>query len=75
MSEADGAENWQFWIDRGGTFTDCIGVSPQGTLYTSKVLSDESAPLLAIAAVLRSDATGGTYAQPLASPLMMRGST
>ncbi|MCH2173610.1 hydantoinase/oxoprolinase family protein, partial [Myxococcota bacterium] len=44
---------WEFWIDRGGTFTDCIGVSPEGTLYTSKVLSDESAPLLAIHSVLR----------------------
>ena len=22
------AERWQFWIDRGGTFTDCIGRNP-----------------------------------------------
>src|SRR5579872_4269401 len=30
---------WQFWIDRGGTFTDVIGVSPQGQLHVRKVLS------------------------------------
>jgi len=30
---------WQFWIDRGGTFTDVIGVSPEGALHVRKVLS------------------------------------
>ncbi|MDB6162282.1 MAG: 5-oxoprolinase and Methylhydantoinase - like protein [Gammaproteobacteria bacterium] len=30
---------WQFWIDRGGTFTDVIGVSPTGQLHVRKVLS------------------------------------
>jgi 5-oxoprolinase (ATP-hydrolysing) len=30
---------WQFWIDRGGTFTDVIGLSPQGALHVRKVLS------------------------------------
>src|ERR1700736_6238878 len=30
---------WQFWIDRGGTFTDVIGVSPKGELHVRKVLS------------------------------------
>src|SRR5512140_1886224 len=30
---------WQFWIDRGGTFTDVIGVSPAGQLHVRKVLS------------------------------------
>ncbi|MBL4637622.1 MAG: hydantoinase B/oxoprolinase family protein [Kofleriaceae bacterium] len=39
------ATSWQFWIDRGGTFTDCIGVSPGGTLTTAKVLSSATAPL------------------------------
>jgi 5-oxoprolinase (ATP-hydrolysing) len=34
---------WQFWIDRGGTFTDVIGVCPQGQLYVRKVLSAASA--------------------------------
>jgi len=35
-----GGDRWQFWIDRGGTFTDLIGRSPQGTLHTLKLLSD-----------------------------------
>src|SRR5580693_165825 len=30
---------WQFWIDRGGTFTDVIGLSPSGELHIRKVLS------------------------------------
>jgi 5-oxoprolinase (ATP-hydrolysing) len=33
---------WQFWIDRGGTFTDVIGVSPDGQLHVRKVLSQRS---------------------------------
>src|SRR5579883_2261609 len=31
---------WEFWIDRGGTFTDVIGRRPDGTLVTHKLLSD-----------------------------------
>lgn len=31
--------HWQFWIDVGGTFTDCIARSPGGALTTVKVLS------------------------------------
>ncbi|MFN8551020.1 MAG: hydantoinase B/oxoprolinase family protein [Candidatus Obscuribacterales bacterium] len=31
---------WQFWIDRGGTFTDVIGLSPNGDLVTEKLLSE-----------------------------------
>ncbi|MFZ2653105.1 MAG: hydantoinase B/oxoprolinase family protein [Burkholderiaceae bacterium] len=31
---------WQFWIDRGGTFTDVIGRRGDGTLHTLKLLSD-----------------------------------
>jgi 5-oxoprolinase (ATP-hydrolysing) len=30
---------WQFWIDRGGTFTDVIGLSPEGVLHVRKVPS------------------------------------
>ena len=30
---------WEFWIDVGGTFTDCIARSPDGELVTVKVLS------------------------------------
>jgi 5-oxoprolinase (ATP-hydrolysing) len=31
---------WQFWIDRGGTFTDVVGRRPDGGLVTRKVLSE-----------------------------------
>ena len=31
---------WNFWIDRGGTFTDIVGRLPDGTLVTHKLLSD-----------------------------------
>lgn len=30
---------WQIWIDTGGTFTDCIGVDPEGHTHRVKVLS------------------------------------
>jgi 5-oxoprolinase (ATP-hydrolysing) len=43
---------WQFWIDRGGTFTDCIGVSPDGSLHTAKRLSTDDAGLAAMRAIL-----------------------
>ena len=31
---------WQFWIDRGGTFTDIVGRDPDGNLHTRKLLSE-----------------------------------
>ena len=31
---------WQFWIDRGGTFTDVVARRPEGGLVTHKLLSD-----------------------------------
>ncbi|MGD9949385.1 MAG: hydantoinase B/oxoprolinase family protein [Desulfobulbus sp.] len=31
---------WQFWIDRGGTFTDVVGKDPDGELHTCKLLSE-----------------------------------
>ena len=33
-------DSWDFWIDRGGTFTDVIGRRPDGTLVAHKLLSD-----------------------------------
>ncbi|CCE24295.1 hydantoinase B/oxoprolinase family protein [Methylotuvimicrobium alcaliphilum] len=33
-------KRWQFWIDRGGTFTDVVAKSPDGRLLTHKLLSD-----------------------------------
>jgi 5-oxoprolinase (ATP-hydrolysing) len=31
---------WQFWIDRGGTFTDIVAKRPDGSLITHKLLSE-----------------------------------
>jgi 5-oxoprolinase (ATP-hydrolysing) len=31
---------WEFWIDRGGTFTDVVGRRPDGTLAVHKLLSE-----------------------------------
>jgi len=35
-----GAETWDFWIDRGGTFTDVVGCAPDRTLHPLKLLSE-----------------------------------
>ncbi|MBO0776266.1 MAG: 5-oxoprolinase, partial [Actinobacteria bacterium] len=32
---------WEFWIDRGGTFTDVVGRRPDGTLAVHKLLSED----------------------------------
>ena len=32
-------KDWEFWIDVGGTFTDCIARDPQGNLLRHKTLS------------------------------------
>ena len=40
-----GAPTWEFWIDRGGTFTDCLGLAPDGALHTAKLLSSDTAPV------------------------------
>ncbi|GAA2097982.1 hydantoinase B/oxoprolinase family protein [Streptomyces albiaxialis] len=37
------SERWEFWIDRGGTFTDIVGKRPDGTLVTDKLLSHDPA--------------------------------
>ncbi|MEO0637062.1 MAG: hydantoinase B/oxoprolinase family protein [Pseudomonadota bacterium] len=31
---------WQFWIDRGGTFTDIVALTPEGALRSHKLLSE-----------------------------------
>ena len=38
-NNADTAK-WQFWVDRGGTFTDIVARKPDGTLLTHKLLSE-----------------------------------
>lgn len=44
---------WQFWIDRGGTFTDIVAKKPDGSLVTHKLLSDnpEQYPDAALAGI------------------------
>ena len=43
-------QRWQFWIDRGGTFTDIVARDPLGKLHTHKLLS-QNPQLYADAAV------------------------
>ena len=44
---------WEFWIDRGGTFTDCLGRDPEsGEIRVAKILSSDRAPLEAIRQIL-----------------------
>ncbi|MCY7387425.1 MAG: hydantoinase B/oxoprolinase family protein [Burkholderiales bacterium] len=33
-------DGWQFWVDRGGTFTDIVAKLPDGSLLTHKLLSE-----------------------------------
>jgi 5-oxoprolinase (ATP-hydrolysing) len=40
MADAEVAAGWEFWIDRGGTFTDVVARSPTGETYTHKLLSE-----------------------------------
>ncbi len=44
---------WQFWIDRGGTFTDIVARKPDGSLLAHKLLSEnpEQYPDAAIAGI------------------------
>jgi len=37
--QASNPTHWQFWIDTGGTFTDCLALDPEGRTHRTKVLS------------------------------------
>ena len=39
-TEAPPTNQWAFWIDRGGTFTDVIARTPDGELRSAKLLSE-----------------------------------
>jgi 5-oxoprolinase (ATP-hydrolysing) len=39
--DGETAGRWQFWIDRGGTFTDVVGRRPDGAVVTCKMLSEQ----------------------------------
>ena len=40
MKQPKTQNQWDFWIDRGGTFTDIVGRRPDGTLTAHKLLSE-----------------------------------
>ncbi len=40
MSDTQSPGKWQFWIDRGGTFTDIVAKRPDGSLVSHKLLSE-----------------------------------
>ena len=72
---------WQFWIDRGGTFTDVIGLSPAGALHVRKVPSiamDAAAGdpgVRAACAILRDAARTGGAAAPATVAAVKVGTT
>ena len=41
-SESQPSGRWQFWIDRGGTFTDIVAQRPDGSICVHKLLSENS---------------------------------
>src|SRR4026207_1688741 len=40
MARKTSPQLWDFWIDRGGTFTDVVGRRPDGSLVAHKLLSE-----------------------------------
>ncbi|MBI3148999.1 MAG: hydantoinase B/oxoprolinase family protein [Betaproteobacteria bacterium] len=40
QQHSEAQDRWQFWIDRGGTFTDIVARDPKGRLFTHKLLSE-----------------------------------
>ncbi len=58
MTKHELGSGWQFWIDRGGTFTDVVARTPEGAIRVHKLLSDnpeqyEDAALEGIRQLLR----------------------
>ena len=65
---------WQFWIDRGGTFTDVVARAPDGRVLTAKLLSEDPARAedAAIAAIRQ---LSGVGAGPLPPAAVRMGTT
>ena len=40
LGPQSGGQTWEFWIDRGGTFTDIVALTPDGSTVGHKLLSD-----------------------------------
>ncbi|HUE73988.1 MAG TPA: hydantoinase B/oxoprolinase family protein [Pirellulaceae bacterium] len=53
------SDRWQFWLDVGGTFTDCLARRPDGTLLRRKVLSS---------ATVKGRAANGSTRQVIINP-------
>ncbi len=43
VNPARPGSRWQFWVDRGGTFTDVVAMDPEGRIHTRKLLSEDPA--------------------------------
>jgi len=56
---------WQFWIDRGGTFTDLVARHPSGQLLVRKVLSEQPGVAGDPAVAAMRDLMGLSSAEPM----------
>jgi 5-oxoprolinase (ATP-hydrolysing) len=75
MAEQSHDPRWQFWIDRGGTFTDIVARRPDGALITHKLLSEnpgryDDAALAGIRALLGAPRDGAIPADRVAAVKM-----
>ncbi len=68
------SDRWQFWVDRGGTFTDVIARAPDGRIITRKLLS-ENPERYADAAVAAMRAITGVAVGPLPAADIRVGTT
>ena len=69
------SDQWQFWIDRGGTFTDIVAQRPGGSLLTHKLLSKnperyEDAAIQGIHDLLK-DANEGGFSEAMIESVKM----
>ena len=60
VMKVEDCKKWQFWVDRGGTFTDIVARAPDGRLTTHKLLSEnpqayKDAAIHAIRGILQLD--------------------
>jgi 5-oxoprolinase (ATP-hydrolysing) len=70
MNKARGNTGWQFWIDRGGTFTDVVARRPDGMLLTRKLLSENPAHYPDAAVQGIRDLLGLSPAEPIPAGLI-----
>lgn len=71
-AQQSGKADWEFWIDRGGTFTDIVAKDGKGLLHTKKLLSEnpeayEDAALQAIRDFLGLEKTASIPAELIKS--------